>query len=163
MNYYKADIVLQEVPHEITLCFSICGCTLRCSGCHSPFLWKEENGILLTEAEFRLQLSKYHGLISCVLFMGGEWDHDALLNLLKIARKRNLKTCLYTGLDEIPDDLKFELTWLKTGAWNKDLGGLNNPLTNQKFIEVSTNKKLNYLFYSKDYDQINKQPNQRKN
>ncbi len=148
MNYYKADIVLQEVPNEISLCFSICGCTLRCSGCHSPFLWKEENGKLLSEGDYKLHLSKYHGLISCVLFMGGEWEHDNLLNLLKIARKRNLKTCLYTGLDDVSDALKSELTWLKTGVWKSELGGLNSSSSNQKFIEVSTNKNLNHLFYS---------------
>lgn len=161
MNYYKADIVLQEVPNEISLCFSICGCTLRCSGCHSPFLWKEENGKLLSEADFKLQLSKYHGLISCVLFMGGEWEQETLLKLLKLARKRNLNTCLYTGLDDVSDILKSELTWLKTGAWNSELGGLNRLGTNQKFIEVSTNKNLNHLFYSSTHDQINNKPNQR--
>lgn len=160
MNYYKADIVLQEVPHEISLCFSISGCTLRCEGCHSPFLWKEENGKLLSESAFKLYLSKYHGLISCVLFMGGEWDHDNLLNLLRIARKRGLNTCLYTGLENVSDELKTELTWLKTGAWKQELGGLNSLSTNQKFIEVSTNKNLNHLFYSKRHDQINNQPNQ---
>lgn len=161
MNFYKADIVLQEVPHEITLCFSICGCKLKCSGCHSPFLWKEENGKLLSESEFRLHLSKYHGLISCVLFMGGEWEHDTLVNLLKIAKKRELKTCLYTGEEDVSKELKSELTWLKTGPWKHDLGGLNNPQSNQNFIEVSTNKNLNYLFYSKSHDQTNNQPNQR--
>ena len=159
MNFYKADIVLQEVPHEITLCFSICGCTLRCSGCHSPFLWKEENGKVLSESEFISQLGKYDGLISCVLFMGGEWNHDDLLNLLKIAKKRSLKTCLYTGLEDVSDELKAELTWLKTGAWKNELGGLNNPQSNQKFVEVSTNKTLNHLFYLTRYDQINTQPN----
>jgi anaerobic ribonucleoside-triphosphate reductase activating protein len=80
--------------------------------------------------------------------MGGEWEHDNLLNLLKIARTRNLKTCLYTGLDDVSDALKSELTWLKTGAWNAELGGLNSTGSNQKFIEVSTNKNLNHLFYS---------------
>ncbi len=160
MNYYKADIVLQEVPNEISLCFSICGCTLRCQGCHSPFLWKTENGKPLREADYKLYLSKYHGLISCVLFMGGEWEHVNLLNFLKIARKRNLKTCLYTGLDDVSEALKSELTWLKTGAWNPELGGLNNISSNQKFIEVSTKKNLNHLFIPRHHDQINKQPNQ---
>ena len=39
-----------------------------------------------------------------------------------------------------------QLTWLKTGEWKSELGGLNSRTTNQLFIEVPTNTNLNYLF-----------------
>jgi anaerobic ribonucleoside-triphosphate reductase activating protein len=138
--------VLQEVCGEVSLCFSISGCQLKCKGCHSPFLWKKGSGILLTETLFRNYLLKYKGLGSCVLFMGGEWHKNELISFLKIAKEENYKTCLYTGETNISNEIKKQLTWLKTGKWNANLGGLNSKSTNQKFIEVKTNKILNHLF-----------------
>ena len=43
-------------------------------------------------------------------------------------------------------DIKNELTYLKCGSWVNELGGLNSPKTNQRFIEVKTQKVLNELF-----------------
>jgi len=155
MNYSSVQIVLQEVPNEISLCFSICGCVLKCKGCHSPFLWKESNGAILDEIIFKYYLQKYDGLISCVLFMGGEWHEDELTGHFKTAKKFGLKTCLYTGSNAISDELKKELTYLKTGPWIQERGGLTSKTTNQLFIEVETNKNLNHLFNTKNYDKIN--------
>ena len=39
-----------------------------------------------------------------------------------------------------------QLTYLKTGNWQKHLGGLDNKKTNQQFIEVQSNNNLNHLF-----------------
>ncbi|MBI3136474.1 MAG: anaerobic ribonucleoside-triphosphate reductase activating protein [Bacteroidetes bacterium] len=152
MNYYKSDIVLQEVPDEISLCFSICGCPLRCEGCHSPFLWKSDGGSELNETVFCSELNKYTGLITCVLFMGGEWDADNLVSFLKIARNRNLKTCLYTGLTQVNPEIKNQLTYLKTGPWIATKGGLDSPATNQVFTDVKSTKNLNHLFKKRNYD-----------
>ena len=146
MYYYDFQVVLQEVPGEISLCFSISGCNLHCEGCHSPFLWKEGNGNLLTENVYTSLLNKYKNLATCVLFMGGEWHEEELINMLQIAKKQDLKTCLYTGEDFISEAIKTELTFLKTGKWEQKLGGLEKNNTNQKFINVKTNQKLNYLF-----------------
>ena len=74
MYCYDVDIVLQEVPGQISICFSISGCPLHCKGCHSPFLWKEGNGELLTDERYRDILNQYRGYANCVLFMGGEWQ-----------------------------------------------------------------------------------------
>jgi len=46
----------------------------------------------------------------------------------------------------VSDAVLNELTWIKTGKWEQTLGGLSSANTNQKFIDVKTNKKLNYLF-----------------
>lgn len=146
MFYYDFQVVLQEVPGEISLCFSICGCKLQCKGCHSPYLWKEENGQLLAKNNFLEILKKYEGYATCVLFMGGEWHQNELISFLKIANQKKYKTCLYTGLEEVSDGILSELTWLKTGKWQEELGGLDSRLTNQKFTEVKNKKNLNYLF-----------------
>ncbi|WP_067144920.1 anaerobic ribonucleoside-triphosphate reductase activating protein [Pseudotamlana agarivorans] len=146
MYYYNMQIALQEVPGQISICFSICGCQLKCQGCHSPFLWKEKNGEKLTQNIYLDILNRYKGLASCVLFMGGEWHAQKLSKYLNIAQKQGYKTCLYTGETTVPKHILDELTWLKTGKWIPELGGLDSKKTNQKFIEVQSNKVLNHLF-----------------
>ena len=85
-------------------------------------------------------------MISCVLFMGGEWEEEDLINKLKTAEDNGLNTCLYTGMEDVSNEIKNHLTWLKTGPWIAELGGLDSSETNQKFIEVKTNKLLNHYF-----------------
>ena len=146
MNYYNFQIVLQEVPGEISLCFSISGCSLKCEGCHSSFLWKKENGTILSKNIYQSYLNQYKNLASCVLFMGGEWHEKEIVSYLKLANKMNYKTCLYTGEDAVSVHIMNELNWIKTGKWKSTLGGLTCSKTNQKFIDIKTNTILNELF-----------------
>ncbi len=146
MNIYKYDIVFQEVPEHIALAFYVCGCPLKCEGCHSPELWNLRSGFTLTPTLFLELLERYQGKADCVLFMGGEWHHSELISFLQKAQQLQYKTALYTGLDQIPTDLKSNLDFLKTGPWKKELGGLNSPSTNQVFMDLNTNKVLNHLF-----------------
>jgi anaerobic ribonucleoside-triphosphate reductase activating protein len=146
MYVYDFQIVLQEVPGEISLCFSISGCKLKCKGCHSPFLWKEGVGEILAFETYIKLLEKYKKYATCVLFMGGEWHPKILEKLLLKATMEGYKTCLYTGETYISNNIKQHLNWLKTGKWIKTLGGLESTKTNQKFIDVKNNKQLNYLF-----------------
>jgi len=146
MNYSEIEIVLQEVPGEVSICFSITGCELKCDGCHSPYLWNKKRGKELSEKVYRNVLNKYKGFASCVLFMGGEWYPRQLKEYLSIAKEMGFNTCLYSGENTIEKQLKTQLTWLKTGSWIESFGGLNSANTNQKFIEVKTNKILNHLF-----------------
>lgn len=146
MNYSDIEIVLQEIPGEISICFTITGCKLKCQGCHSPYLWKEENGKLLTPKIYNETLKKYKGFASAVLFMGGEWFPKTLKSYLKIAKNMGFKTCLYTGLNSVDSKIMSQLTYLKIGNWQNHLGGLDSKKTNQKFIEVQSNNNLNHLF-----------------
>lgn len=146
MKFVDFDVVFQEVPNEISLCFSISGCKIQCKDCHSPKLWNVDNGEELTLTKFSEFLIRYEHYATCVLFMGGEWFEEELCLMLQLAKRKGFKTCLYTGLDDVSEVLKSELTWLKVGKWVSALGGLNSPQTNQKFIEVKTNKILNDLF-----------------
>jgi len=146
MRYYKKEIVLQEVPGEISLCYFICGCPLHCTGCHSAFTWNEKTGHLLDVNDYTDTLKRYQGYISCVLFMGGEWHEKELAELLHIAKTGGLNTCLYTGLDDVSPQLESELTYLKTGPWMPELGGLDSPLTNQRMTQLNTKDCLNTVF-----------------
>lgn len=149
MYCYDVDIVLQEVPGQISICFSISGCPLHCEGCHSPFLWKEGNGELLTDERYLSILNQYKGYANCVLFMGGEWHPEELAQKLAKARELGFVTCLYTGREEVSPEIMSNLTWVKTGPWIAARGGLESPTTNQRFVEVKTNKLINNHFLKK--------------
>lgn len=150
MNYSSKQIVWQEVPGEVSLAYTISGCPLRCVGCHSADTWPLGAGYLLTLADFKAELEKYQGLMTCVLFLGGEWHEQMLLELLEIAQKQGLNTCLYTGYEDVSHELKARLTYLKTGPWVRELGGLDSANTNQRFIDLRTNECLNSLFLAKN-------------
>lgn len=138
MRYLSHQITFQEVPDEISLSFLITGCPLKCPGCHSSDSWNPSHGLKLTTDSLIELITEYRLAITCVLFMGGEWHHNELFDFLKLCRGMNLKTCLYTGLDDVSEELKTQLTFLKTGSWKKHLGGLASPKTNQKLIELKT-------------------------
>lgn len=148
MRFISEQVVWQEVPNETSLAFLISGCPLGCKGCHSIESWNVTSGQILTESYFLAQLQKYRGLISCVLFMGGEWLENELIHLLKLANAEGLKTCLYTGRErhELSPQILAELTYLKTGRWIAELGGLASSRTNQRFIDLRTGENLNHLF-----------------
>jgi len=151
LNFTREQIVWQEVPGEVSLAFLFSGCPLRCKGCHSADSWKGCLGTELTAEYLQSRLERYRGLISCVLFMGGEWLPEKLLPLLAQVREAGLNTCLYTGLEQ--DELERtsiaiipQLTYLKTGRWKMELGGLDSPHTNQRFIDLRSGEVLNHLF-----------------
>lgn len=149
MNIYKYDIVFQEVPNHISLAFYVCGCPLKCVGCHSPELWTEKSGFPLTLELFHSLLKKYHHKADCILFLGGEWHPHELQNFLQEALKQNYKTALYTGLEDVSENLKAHLHFLKTGPWQQELGGLSSSTTNQVFKDLRSNTVLNHLFQNK--------------
>lgn len=135
MYYSYPQIVLQEVPGEISLALSISGCPLRCKGCHSTETYDPKFGKELTETELEALLKKYKH-ISCVLFYGGEWEISTLTKYLKKIQDIGLKTALYTGYEMSFFSKEFltNLDYIKVGQYKEDLGGLGSENTNQKFI-----------------------------
>lgn len=146
MNYKSLQITFQEVPDEISLCFLITGCPLRCRGCHSSDAWASDGGRVLTRDHFEELLEKYGDAITCVCFLGGEWEEENLRQLCRTAQRRNFKTCLYTGLEDVGEGVKEFLDFLKVGPYVPELGGLASRGTNQKFIDLKTMKILNHRF-----------------
>ena len=138
MFYSHPQIVLQEVPGEISLALSISGCPLRCKGCHSTDTYSTNFGIELNEVEFNRLLAKYRH-ISCILFYGGEWELDNLNIMIDIARNKNLKIALYSGFDLsfFSKDFLKTLDYIKVGAYIESLGGLSSKTTNQRFYTIN--------------------------
>ena len=137
MLYFShKQVVFQEVPGEVSLSFSVSGCNLKCHGCHSAFTWDAEYGEPLTTEVLIENLNKYKDLITCVLFFGGEWRTDYLLKLFSIVKDRGLKVALYTGSEvfELDHSLVDTCDLLKVGRYVAELGGLQSPSTNQRFL-----------------------------
>ena len=144
LYFYTKNVVFQEVPNEISLAFSIAGCKNNCKNCS----WKsfDISPKELTDDLYEELLEKYKGTVSCILFLGGEWNKDHLINNLKKAHQFGYKTCLYTGQEDVTKDIKDNLDFIKVGPYIEEKGGLNNPNTNQRFFDLKTNQLLNKYF-----------------
>ncbi len=148
MRYSGIQIVFQEIPNEISLAIHFTGCPLKCKGCHSNDLWNPASGFDLDTLKFDQIVSEYSKYISCVVFMGGEWNLTSLLEMIQVAKRHNKKIAHYTGLqlDEIPKALINNLDYLKYGPYIPELGGLSSKNTNQRLINLTTNDELNSFF-----------------
>lgn len=136
-------ITTQDVPDELALAISFSGCPIRCNGCHSAFTWDPFFGELFTNDIFT-NIIKKNKYASCILFYGGEWQMERLIELIKIAKEFHLKVCLYTGLELEKVDKKLIniLDYIKVGPYIKELGGLNKKTTNQKMYKIENGKLI---------------------
>ena len=144
LKYANYDIVFQEVPNEMSLAVSISGCTLRCAGCHSRYLWEDKGEVLSIFAIE--QLLKLEDGVTCLLLMGGEHNIDTLVEIF-MHFHRKIKTAWYCGLDMIPKDklgIVQYLDFVKTGHFDMELGGLSSPTTNQRLYKIEHQGDGNY-------------------
>jgi anaerobic ribonucleoside-triphosphate reductase activating protein len=142
MKLAQFELTFQEIPDEVCLTLLISGCKLACKGCHSKYAWSEEYGIELNSHMMSVLLERYKAAITCVVFLGGEWHKSELIQLLQICQNKGVSTALYTGLDNVDQEIQNNLNFLKTGKWSAELGGLDSPTTNQKLIKLDTNEIL---------------------
>lgn len=148
LKYIGYSVVMQEVPNEISLAINISGCPYKCEGCHSTYLWDYVGNYLIDDVDNLL--NKYDNLISCVCFMGGDQNQDELLYCLHKAKLHNLKTCLYTGnndINSINGDIIKSLDYIKIGEYNENLGGLDSETTNQRMFDLKNDKEI--FFYKR--------------
>lgn len=143
LKYLNYSIVMQEVPNEVSLAINISGCPHRCEGCHSKELW-EYIGAYLTD-DIDALLEEYSDLISCVCFMGGDQNLKELEYCIDKVRDKQLKTCLYTGTDNIDlidKSIIQKLDYIKVGRYIEELGGLKSKTTNQRMYDLKNNKEI---------------------
>jgi anaerobic ribonucleoside-triphosphate reductase activating protein len=141
MKYWQHTIVFQEMPKDVALAFELTNCPFRCDGCHSPHL-QEDNGYELTVDVFKNILNKYVGLVTAVLFLGSAYndvDRDLLMQMLDYAKTMNMKTCIWTGEEDVCPAIKDRLDFLKVGQYRKDLGGISDKNTNQRYFDLKNN------------------------
>ena len=131
MKYLNTMIGFREFPDEISLLINITGCCWHCPGCHSPELWENIGNIL--DVGTLKSLIKSNKGISCVGFMGGNPEEvNAFATVIK--KNYNLKVGWYWGGNDIPKEINTQwFDYIKIGPYIKELGGLDNPNTNQRF------------------------------
>lgn len=150
---HSYTISFSEVPGEISLCLNISGCPCKCEGCSEPYL-KDDVGDCLDSFFLNNLLEKYKNYnLSCICFMGGDKDHEYLLDILKLCVDKGFKTAFYSGFDYLDLDLIPYLNYYKVGrfilprgdpsSWHKKTGGpINFPWSNQKMFKISNNKVI---------------------
>jgi len=154
MKYLDTAVTFREFPDEISLCINITNCPFHCSGCHSPELW-EDVGTELTYGKLD-DLIKTNKGITLVGFMGGD---PILVNSLAsyIKHNYNIKVGWYWGGTDIPKEVYLiNFDYIKLGPYIKELGGLDNPNTNQRMYHcIGTEiKDITYKFQNK-YENCN--------
>ena len=118
------------MPSSSALCINITNCQFHCPGCHSPELWKDK-GTDLSQRKLQKLISDNPG-ITLVGFMGGE---PSIVDMLaEVVHKEGLKVGWYWGGEDFPKEIHLDnFDYIKLGPYKKDLGGLDNPNTNQRF------------------------------
>lgn len=164
-NEYTYPIVsyavsMLEIPDHIAFVINIGNCTNDCEGCHSKDVMSFCCNYKLTKKvpleKVIKKATKVHKLgASVCCIMGGTTNYGvtresltALINALALIFEEGVG--LYSGRDaSIDDDLDENgihyyyahytpLTYLKIGSYQKDLGGLDNPKTNQRYYVRET-------------------------
>ena len=132
LKYINTQVVFQEFPGETTLAINLANCPHHCDGCHSPHLWADD-GTHLTIEELSRLINPIEKNITCIGFMGGDADFEELINLVGVARRMypSLKIGWYSGNNAWSDEMMYLFDYVKFGSYKKELGGLNNPTTNQ--------------------------------
>lgn len=141
MIKYKPDtvsVVFNEIPDEVTLAIEITNCPGHCVGCHSPWLREDIGEELTTDKLFEL-IDANKG-ITCVCFMGEGKDPEALKKLafsIKLRSDYPYKTALYSGREEIEDEMYNYFDYVKLGPYIEAYGPLNKETTNQRLYEIT--------------------------
>lgn len=138
-------ITLSEIPGHISVFFEFGGCKQNCKNCHSA----EWNSVaiardLYTEmAEMVRYASKLkEGGANAIILMGGTNNVGVtppdLFKLIEVLSKV-MPVGLYSGLPHTTNIhkalFKSKLTWLKTGEYIEELGGLTSSTTNQRIYQ----------------------------
>lgn len=138
----STGITLTEIPDRITYFIELGNCTQHCAGCHSSYL---ADTVIsppdLAGVERMAERAAEQGA-NAIALMGGTTNGIPDEDLITILRTLSciLPVCLYSGSDDEERDKaitqKSGATWLKTGSYQEERGGLSSPTTNQRFYKL---------------------------
>ena len=135
MKYVSTQITFSEVPSLVTRCFTISNCGGNCFKCHSPELRKDIGDELTNEVLYHF-FSSDVGTVDCYVFLGDGQEPKRMLEILKLCKKNNFKTCIYVGKDTTNWEYLRYLDYLKLGSYKDELGGLDCKTTNQVMYKI---------------------------
>lgn len=144
LKYINTGVVFSEIPDEVTLSINISNCPCHCPGCHSNYLWADE-GIILDESELSKLVGTQGDAITCVCFMGGDREPQAVEKLARWLRQSypRLKAGWYSGRALLPQGLDITVfNYIKLGPYLAHLGPLNSRRTNQRLYKVECGGQL---------------------
>lgn len=129
------SVVIEEIPDRLTLAVEISRCQGTCEGCHSPFL-RGDIGAALTEDAVDRLFEQNFG-VNCFLFLGEGDDRAALLHMADyIHSVHGVRVALYSGREDVEQELWHAFDYIKVGPYRAELGPLNRPMTNQRIYRV---------------------------
>ena len=124
------SVVMEEIPDRVSLAVDISNCRGNCVGCHSPFLKQDVGEELTAEIIDRLVADNFG--VNCFLFLGEGQDPQAILFLAAHVRELGLDVALYSGREEVEDEVWEAFDYLKLGPYRPECGPLNKRTTNQR-------------------------------
>ena len=147
LKFIGYEVVFREIPDEINLAINITNCPFKCKGCHSKHL-QDDIGEPLTYNELDGMIRENPG-ITCVLFMGGDCDLEAINKLAQqIKENHKLKVGMYSGnaFKHIIPELKLKFfDYIKSGPYIEECGSLDKETTNQRLYKIEHIKGFNKL------------------
>ena len=136
---YSTGVTMNEVPDHLAFYIEMGNCKKKCKGCHSPHLWNTvDNPMSIEELEF-LAYDAINKGANAIVLMGGTTNDIPYPHLVRLIDKLSkiAPVCLYSGSDDYKQDMLIaittQLTWLKIGSYQEELGGLSSKTSNQKF------------------------------
>lgn len=140
------SVVFEEIPDKVTLAVNISNCQNHCKGCHSPFLVKNIGDCLTKEVIDDL-IIKNKG-INCFLFLGEGNDKETLYELNQYIKDiYKINTAIYSGRDDVEDEMYDLFDYVKIGSYKEEFGGLNAKTTNQRLFYHK--EDITYRFWKK--------------
>lgn len=138
----STGITFSEIPDRTAYYFEIGSCMKCCPCCHSPHLrYYMAPNTPLSVMETKAENAAEQGA-DAILLMGGTTNRLHESAIIQILRRLSviLPVCLYSGSDDAERDRDLaergNATWLKTGNYKAELGGLTSPTTNQRFYRI---------------------------
>lgn len=139
----SSGITMNEIPGRIAVYFELGNCTQGCPECHSPHL-SEQQVLAITPLEELESIAETQATkgADAILLMGGTTNGLRESDIIQVLRCLSviLPVCLYSGSDDAERDRYLaeqgNATWLKTGSYKAELGGLTSATTNQHFYRI---------------------------
>ena len=149
LYYTEIGLSPYEVPEHNSICIYISGCCNHCENCHYPLLQKSDYGDKLSENFLKI-VQLYQNRATCICFLGEgkntAFEHNEFEQLIDIAQRYNLKTCLYCGRDTDIEKWMHLFDFVKLGSYQETRGDLNDKTTNQRFFKKIHNEYIDITY-----------------
>ena len=139
----STGITFSEIPDRITYFIELGNCTQHCAGCHSSYLADTVISPSDLAGVERMAERAAESGADAIALMGGTTNGISDDDLITILSTLSciLPVCLYSGSDDEERDKTIAreggVTWLKTGSYQEERGGLSSPTTNQRFYKLT--------------------------